>query len=154
MPKAKSESVVLNGRVVDWDYEESDSEDIDPKETEEYERRGYVVATFGDLTLAMKSGTVADGTIVIRYGLDAEGALKAQFGYASLGYSGYFKGCVYVGGKRRRIVNWKALFPGEENRYAAQHDKHHVKEAIMKIIERRAGAVLTKVKGGYAFDVS
>jgi hypothetical protein len=154
MPKTQSETVVLNGRVVEKDHVETDDElSIDPKEAEEYECQGYLVTTIGDLTLAIKLGTVADGTITIESSLDAEGALKAQFGYANLGYSGYFKGFVYVDGRRRRIVNWKAIFPNEENRYAAQQDKRFAKEAIEKEIARRAGTVLTKVKGGYAFGV-
>ncbi len=152
MPKVQKQTVKLTGRVVEADHEEVEELSIRLEQAAEYEARGYAVTTIAGLTLAFKDSMIEDGTIAIAPRLDSAGRAAVKYRNTNFGFSGYFIGYVYEGGKRRTIVDWKALFPKEENRYSTQGEKGTAEAAVAAIVESRSGAVLTKVKRGYAFE--
>ena len=80
------------------------------------------------------------------------GRMAATGGHANWGYSGYFKGYVYLKGQRKRLADFWKLFPNKEHHYAAQQNKAEAEAAIRAVIEQRARTIVHKVKGGYAFD--
>ena len=61
-----------------------------------------------------------DGDIQIQAVLDSDGKWAVAGGHANYGYSGYFRGYVWLRGARKRLVDWWTLFPGGEHHYATQ----------------------------------
>jgi hypothetical protein len=93
-----------------------------------------------------------DGDIQLQAVLDSEGKWAIAGGHSNYGYSGYFRGYVWLDGARKRLVDWWTLFPGKEHHYATQGDKRKAAEAIQARIDILSGTAVQKVKGGYAFD--
>ncbi|MER8783333.1 hypothetical protein NKH60_19150 [Mesorhizobium sp. M1006] len=145
-------AIKLTGRVVDWDHEEYDEVAIKPEEAGDFEANGYFVVTVGSSILAIRAAKPNDGDIKIQPKSDMHGRFASAGGHTNYGFSGYFKGFVYLAGKRKALVDWWTLFPGKEHHYAAQQDRGKAEAAIREIIETRAGNEVAKVKGGYAFD--
>ncbi|GLS32507.1 hypothetical protein SAMN04488498_12232 [Mesorhizobium albiziae] len=142
----------LTGRVIDWDQEDYDEVTIEPAEAAEFESKGYMVATIQGHTWAFRKQPPNDGDIQIQPKSDIFGRLAAARGHTNYGFSGYFKGFVYLAGKRRKLVDWWTLFPGKEHQYASQQEKSKTEAAIRTIIETRAETEVVKVKGGYSFQ--
>ncbi|MGN8118079.1 hypothetical protein [Labrys sp. 22185] len=148
-----TDTIRLNGQVVEWDDRNDQECMIEENELEAYQGEGWIVAPFGDKHLAVRFGTFADGTIQLQQKSDMMGRMAAQGGHTNLGYSGYFKGYVYLDGKRKRLVDWWALFPGQEHHFPRQMDARRTVHAIRLIVEALAGTDVVKVKGGYAFNL-
>lgn len=143
----------LTGRVIGWDEEEdSDEHSITASETESYEAKGYLVCEIADKILAMKSIPFEDGIIQLQPKSDMLGRFASSDGHTNYGYSGYFKAYVYLKGKRKALVDFWSLFPGDGHHYSAQQDKAEVEGRIRVVIEARAGTDVIKVARGYAFD--
>lgn len=142
----------LTGQVLDWDHVGMEQVGIQPEQAAEYEARGYFILEVGGHTLACREQSPDDGDIQIQPKSDMYGRISSAGGHTNMGYSGYFKGFVYLGGKRKTLVDWWTLFPAGEHHYAAQQDKPQTEEAIRAIVSARSGMEVVKVKGGYAFD--
>jgi hypothetical protein len=148
-----ADEVRLTGHVRDWDDDaDADMETIRPEQAQEYEANGYTVETLGDRTMALRFREPDDGDIQIQPKLDMYGRDAVAHGNTNFGYSGYFRGYVYVGGKRRRLVGWWTLFPNEGHHYSSQGDKPSAEVAIRARIEALTGSAVVKVKGGYKVD--
>lgn len=106
-----------------------------------------------DLERLNESGSVTDGDIVIQGMLDEMGRLSVRGRNTNMGYSGYVRGWLYHGGAKRRILNWKKLFPEYENEYKRQMDKKDAAARVAKVIENLKGCFVYKVKGGWIIDI-
>ncbi|WIW50346.1 hypothetical protein ML401_34880 (plasmid) [Bradyrhizobium sp. 62B] len=146
------DSIRLNGQVVNWDAENTEEISMSPDGIELYESQAYAVIEIAGQTIAFRSLPFEDGTIQIQPKSDMMGRTATAGGHANFGYSGYFKGYVYLDGKRKRLVDFWSLFPNGEHHYEAQKDKFATEAAIRAVIGQRAGTSVSKVKGGYAFD--
>jgi hypothetical protein len=153
MTKTPVKSIRLTGQVVDWDAYNTAEFGIIADECAAYRARGYEILQVAGKTIAFKTRPFDDGTVQIQSKSDMMGRIDAAGGHANWGYSGYFRGYVHLGGKRKKLANFWKLFPNGEHRYAAQQDKPTAEAAIREAIGRRAGSMVVKVKGGYAFDV-
>jgi hypothetical protein len=145
-------SIRLTGRTLDWDDAGLEEVSIKPDQAAEYEAQGYFIVEIAGHALACRETLPDDGDIQIQPKSDMYGRMASSGGHANMGYSGYFKGFVYLGGKRKALVDWWTLFPHQEHHYAAQQDKGKTEEAIRAIVSARSGREVTKIKGGYAFD--
>lgn len=114
---------------------------------------GHVVDFYEDEELTEgDEEPFADGDIQIQPRLDMYGRFAASGGHTNYGFSGFFRGYVTHNGKRRRLVDWYALFPNNEHHYASQLAKPDARDAIVARVEILSGTYVVKVKGGYAFD--
>jgi hypothetical protein len=110
-----------------------------------------MVVTIGEDLIATRTDTPPDGTLTIQPQLDESGRMARSGGNTNYGYSGYFRAYVYLGGQRKRLVNFWTLFPDRGHAYAAQQLKSEAEAAIREKIASLAGTQVRKVKGGYAF---
>jgi hypothetical protein len=94
----------------------------------------------------------SDGDITLQPKSDMQGRAASLGGHTNYGLSGYWKGYVYLKGRRRRLVDWYKLFPESQHHFAAQQDARAAVQRITDVIQGKAGAGVTKVMGGYAFD--
>jgi hypothetical protein len=146
-------AIRLTGRVIGWDAEEdSDEQVIDTSQIQLYEARGYAVYEVAGKTYAAKSKPFEDGGIQLQPKSDMMGRFASGGGHTNYGYSGYFKAYVYLKGKRKALVDFWTLFPGNAHHYSAQQEKPKVEARIRTEIEGRAGTNVVKVARGYAFD--
>jgi len=141
--------IVLNGTVVDENDVHGESIAITEAEIPAYEAKGYSIGNIVGQFFAMTFEPHPDGTIQITPRLDSKGRYMVANKHANVGYSGYWLGYLFVGGKRRTIKGWTSLFPNEENRYNANYKKRDAKEKTIEIVEALKGKAMTKVKGGY-----
>ncbi|HZK88985.1 MAG TPA: hypothetical protein VFC56_02460 [Stellaceae bacterium] len=93
-----------------------------------------------------------DGDIQVQGVLDMYGRDAIAGRHANFGYSGYFRGYVWLSGGRRKLVDWWTLFPNEEHHYPTQGDKGQTADVIRTRIGPLKGTFVKKVNGGYAFD--
>lgn len=149
--KAAAQSITLTGEMLDWGELPTDELTIAPNEVDAYERDGYGVAEIGGHLLAFKSIEPNDGDITIQARLDAGGRSAVSGRNANLGYSGYFAAYVYLGGKRRALVDFRKLFQNDENRYTTQYLKQAAETAVRDRIVSLAGSTVRKVPRGFAF---
>lgn len=143
----------LNGTVVDWDYVSFEEKVVTEEEVEALEAEGWICAEFQKEIIASKELKIDDGTVQLQQKSDALGRFAQRGRNTNYGYSGYFKGFVYQGGRRRVIKNWWRLFAEKEHHFAAQQDTQDAVDRIEGVIERLKGVVLTKGEGGYFLPV-
>ena len=146
-----TEKITLTGEVVGWDDVSNEEFSIAPEERETYEERGFTVVDVGGHTMAIRFTEFADGTIQIQPKSSMQGRAASAGGHTNYGYAGYFKGFVYLGGKRKALVDFWELFPNEEHHFAAQGDKPATEGRIAEAIAELEGTDVVKVKGGYSF---
>ena len=145
-------TIRLTGHVLDWDEQPEETEIIREEDRAEYEAKGYFVIAGKDGVYTTRLLSPADGDITIQSKTDMHGRMAMEGGHTNWGYSGYFRGYVYLKGERKNLVDFWAMFPNNEHRYAAQHDKARAEEAIRTLIELLGGTNVVKVIRGYAFD--
>ena len=147
-------SIKLTGRVLDWDHEEFENITISPDQVSDYEGRGYFTMEVVGNIISCREIAPCDGDIQIQLKSGMYGRFASSGGHTNMGYSGYCKGFVYLGGKRKALVDWWMLFPNKEHHYAAQQDKSQAEQIIRSAIERLAGQQVTRVPRGYAFNIA
>lgn len=147
------EPIVLTGEVLEWNELRVEEHAITASEVPAYERNGFSIARVGGL-LAFKTLDPLDGDITIQPKSDLAGREASIGGHANFGYSGYFRGYVFLRGKRKRLVDFYGLFGNQEHHYAAQYLKADAERSIREKIAALAGRQVSKVKGGYAFGFS
>jgi hypothetical protein len=146
------EAITLTGIVLDWNEELTEECAIAEAQKAQFERNGYMVVTIGRDLLAIRSEAPPDGTLTIQPKSDELGRVARSGGNANYGYSGYFRAYVYLGGQRKRLVNFWTLFPDRSHAYAAQQLKAAAEASIREKIASLAGTQVRKAKGGYAFN--
>lgn len=144
-------TVRISGLVVDWDEINEDSILIQPDEITSYESGGYtVVQTQGSL-VACRIRPFDDGVVQIQPKSDMKGRVASAGGHLNYGLSGYFKGFVYLGGRRKALVDWWEIFPNKEHHFISQQDKAAARLRISSIVGSWSGKDVVKVSRGYAF---
>ena len=82
-----------------------------------------------------------DGDVVLDGMLDANGRENMMGRHTNYGYSGYYRACVIVAGKKK-FMNLFDFCPNGENRYDAQGEKEDAYDAVEEIISDSAGKEL------------
>jgi hypothetical protein len=146
-------TIRLTGRVIGWDDEEDFDECmIEESEVDKYKAHGYVVLEVAGKSYATRAKPFEDGIVQLQPKLDMIGRIALAGRHANYGYSGYFKAYVYLNGKRKSLVDFWTLFPGDGHHYETQQEKPKVEARIKAVIEARTGTNVVKVARGYAFD--
>jgi hypothetical protein len=143
----------LNGNVIQWDHLSVEEKIVSEDEIEALEKDGWMWMEFQGEIIATRNLKVEDGTVQLQQKSDMLGRYAQNGRHTNFGYSGYFKGYVYQGGKRRVIKNWWRLFAEKEHHFAAQKDAHNAVTRIEKIIGALSGVTLRKGEGGYFIPV-
>lgn len=158
MKKRRSElpdSVKLTGETFEKDDPVLDERDIPESEREKYESDGWELtdcfAKPGSLR-AWREIKHKDGDIELHPRLDMFGRSAVAGRHTNYGHSGYFKGYIYVEGRRRKLNLWQ-LCPNEEHHYSTQGNRRQAFEAVAEIIRQHVGMPTFKVKGGWAFKL-
>lgn len=146
-----AERIRLTGEVVGRDDVSNEEHAISPEERDAYEEKGFMVVDVGGHTMAIRFTEFADGTIQILPKSSMQGRAASVGGHTNFGYAGYFKGFVYLGGKRKALVDFWELFPNEGHHFATQGDKPDTQRRIAETIAELEGTDVVKVKGGYSF---
>lgn len=144
-------SIILTGETIEWDQVNQEEVTIDPSQADTMRKRGYEIAEAGEVIFAFRPLDPEDGTVTLQPKSSFPGRVASEGGHTNYGYSGYFKGLVFVSGKRKRLVDFWRLFENQEHHFAAQQDKRVVAAAISKKIRTLQATPVIKVKGGYAF---
>jgi hypothetical protein len=147
------EPVVLTGHVLDWEELDYEEHHISERERESYEQKGFTVVEIAGNVIATREIAPDDGDVMIQSKLDSSGRMAVAGRNANFGYSGYFTGYVYVGGRRRTIVNFRKLFSTGENQYCAQYRKSDAEKAVKALFASLAGTSLERVRGGYSLAI-
>jgi len=124
---------------------------IAPGERETYEEKGFMVVDVGRHPMVIRFTEFADGTVQLQPKSSMQGRAASAGAHANYGYAGYFKGFVYLGGKRKTLVDFWELFPNEGHHFATQGDKPATERRIAEVIAELVGTGVVKVKGGYSF---
>lgn len=146
------EAITLTGDVLDWNEENFEEHVIAESQIGAFERDGYLVMEIGGDILATRAETPPDGTVTIQPKSDEKGRMAASGGHTNLGYSGYFRGYVFLGGRRKTLVDFWTLFEKEEHHYTTQYLKAEAVTVIRQKIAGLAGAQVHRTKGGYALQ--
>lgn len=144
--------ITITGEVWNWGDNPSDELEISESEVDEYETRGYSIFELQGRRVAVKDLSPDDGDITIQPKSDMLGRFASAGNHYNCGLSGYFKGYVFLQGKRRRLVDFWTLFPDNGHHYASQTAKGGVENAIRAKVASLANHKVFKVAGGFAFD--
>jgi hypothetical protein len=94
---------------------------------------------------------VDEGDVWLQSKLDGAGRASAAGRHSNLGYSGYYTGFIQAESGRRRFLSWRTMFPGKENGFRKQADKHLAVFRIEECLKSIAGIQVVKEKGGWKF---
>lgn len=89
------------------------------------------------------------GDIFLRNKLNKDGRDALRGNHTNYGYSGYILGELILGGKKKRILNWRELFSNGENCFDYQKDAPYAIRAAENVVKRLRGTRIKKVTGGW-----
>lgn len=146
--------VALTGTLYEWNDHPSESRVIDPEEGATYEGKGWIVSYTpisncpGKIS-AQRLLPFKDGDIQIQQKSSWLGRESQKGGHANYGYGGYYKGYVWIDGRRQRLLDFWKLFPNQEHHFEQQGLRHQSMDRIRAAVRTHAGHLLTKEKGGW-----
>lgn len=151
---ARTTPVPLTGTVYDWNDHPSEYRLIDPKEGDTYENADWVVSR---TIISNRPGKISaermvsfkDGDIQIQPKSSSLSRENQKGGHTNYGYGGYYKGYVWIDGRRQRLLDFWQLFPNQEHHFDQQGLRRQAIERIRAAVRTHAGRMLTKVKGGW-----
>lgn len=94
-----------------------------------------------------------EGDLLLKPGTDAAGRAAMAGGHTNFGFSGYFTAFLFADGDSRRLLNYKELWPKEENRFAARQDIFTTMARVEASLVSQAGRLAVKVKGGWELQL-
>ena len=90
-----------------------------------------------------------DGDLLLQPKADAAGRMARAGNHTNWGYSGYFLAYLFAEGGARKLLNYQALWPNEENRYPASQERSQTMNRIEASLSHQSGRAALKVKGGW-----
>ncbi len=111
---------------------------------------GYEI--YQELTRLVASRTTypADGDVRVVSMLDQAGRMNVRGRHTNLGYSGYWKGSIFFNRKPQAIVNWRDLFPQEENRYSVAQYQPEAMSEVIRILGSHKSTMALRAKRGWS----
>lgn len=90
-----------------------------------------------------------EGDLLLKAKTDAAGIQAMIGGHTNYGFSGFFIAYLFAQGGSRRLLNYKELWPNEENRFAALQDRAKTMAELEAKLSSQEGREVVKVKGGW-----